>query len=308
MTLPAKLIQAERALGSRFHRGLVKLAGQLVLALVDMLRFTCMDNPLPALRNFEGLSAGANTWIKSQGSAHFQCYGRVQWFRDKTSDMKLCVEHEPRHAWLAEHAVTFYADDRSGLVREKVLSILAELPPTKLRKVEIAIDFAMVTPVDRAYVRRNGLFGKMKRDLKSANQEGDWWGTRQGRKRVVSYLKDTVAAHRVEFKLRGRFLKQHGIRNVLDFHKFALILPRHHILFARLEHQKLKARLNATGIATSEITKILGEVQRRGHDLSVSLDYLRQVVGLKNVRRLLVPLKTNALVLKAFKKFAADWR
>jgi Flp pilus assembly protein TadD len=191
----------------------------------------------------------------------------VQWFKGKTSDMKVCVEHVPSHGWLPEYAVTFFADDRSGLVREKILSVLEVMPPAALRKVEIAIDFAMVTPVDRNYVVRHGIFGKSKRDQKAVNADGDWWGSRRGGKRVVSYRKDAVAAQRLEFKFRGRFLKQHGISDVLNFGTFAQVLPGHHIHFAHLDEQKLITRLSSIGMTATEEARVLRAVQARNDDL-----------------------------------------
>jgi hypothetical protein len=269
----------------------------------------CLYGPkhISALRHLPGFAAKSNTWIKRRGSEHFQAYGRAQWFIDHKSGLKASVEYEPKEPWLAAYAITFYADDRSGLVRDRVLSILAELPPAELKKVEVAVDFAMTTPVDRNYVKRYGLFGKSKRDRKGVNTAGDWWGSRRGGKRVVSYLKHVIAAQRIEFKVRGRFFKQYGIRDILDFAKFTEILPRRHLLFARLDERKLITRLSIMGINARERLRILRDVRQRSGDLGAALDYLRQVVGVKNVRRLLVPLKTNTLVLEAFKRFAAEW-
>lgn len=303
----SRTLEVLRRLEQLFHQGFKLPARCVVLVLIDVLRFTCNENPLPALRDIPGLQGRSNSWIKRRGSEHFQVYGRAQWFIDHKSGLKASVEYEPKEPWLAAYAITFYADDRSGLVRDRVLSILAELPPAELKKVEVAVDFAMTTPVDRNYVKRYGLFGKSKRDRKGVNTAGDWWGSRRGGKRVVSYLKDVIAAQRIEFKVRGRFFKQYGIRDILDFAKFAEILPRRHLLFARLDERKLITRLSIMGINAREKLRILREVRQRSGDLCAALDYLRQVVGVKNVRRLLVPLKTNTLVLEAFKRFAAEW-
>jgi hypothetical protein len=156
------------------------------------------------------------------------------------------------------------------------------------------------------FVRGHGVFGKSQRDLSVKNPACDWWGSKKGGKRVKSYRKDVIAAHRVEFRMRRRFLEPHGINDLFDFSEFVDLLPGHHIHFARLDKQKLATRLQRTK-NTTEVLSILKQVDALDGDLTAQLKLLRQGAGLNNVRRFLKPVGLNAVVLRALKKWAAQW-
>jgi hypothetical protein len=201
--------------------------------------------------------------------------------------------------------VTLIADDRTGLLPQEVLAILEVMPATRLTMVELAIDFSVVTHVTRDFVLRFGVFGKSRRDLSSDNLMGDWWGARKGGKRIKSYFKNQIFGHRVEFLLKSRFLRHYGIRDIFDFSRFKDLLPQNHILFARLDEPRLIARLRDAGFSGARTIDILRRVART--DLCTALTYLRRKVGIKNSRRLLVPLRANTLVMKALRKLMAEW-
>jgi hypothetical protein len=221
--------------------------------------------------------------------------------------MEICLESKRQEAWLPKYRISFYADDRTGLLATVVLSVLELLPRLSLTFCEFALDFSPLSNVGRQYVLARTVFGKSQRDLATINLTADWWGSRLGAKRIVSYFKDLIWGHRVEFKLRSRFLRHYGIRDVLDFPKLLEILPRRHILFARLDEGRLKKQLRNGGFSTASIAAICQTARQKETDLSATLSYLRRVIGLKNVRRLLVPLATNKLVRQAVEKFAEQW-
>jgi len=277
------------------------------MAILDRLRFVCDADPVPALRVLPGFHPGRSVFPRRQNPAWFRPYGHGQWFHAEKSRMQFYIESDRTEGWLAPYSVTLIADDRTGLLPEEVLAILEVMPTARLTMVELAIDFSPVTNVTRGFVRRFGVFGKSGRDLSGDNPMGDWWGSKKGGKRIKSYFKDQVFGHRVEFLLRSRFLRHYRIRDVFDFRRFIELLPRHHILFARLDEQRLIARLRGAGFSSARTIRILRRVAERRRDLCAALTYLRRRIGIKNSRRLLVPLHTNKLVLQALQEWATMW-
>jgi hypothetical protein len=303
MRLTAKMRAARESLARRFHPGIS--SGRECVVILDRLRFLCDENPTEALRGLRGFRSLQGHRINRTGPESFQPYGRVHWFRRKGSAMKFCVDSERLEEFLAPYRVTLYADDRTGLLPGEVLSILQVMPGVKLTMVELAFDFSPISPVTRAFVRRHAVFGKSQRDLSASNPAGDWWGTRKGSKRVKSYYKREVCAQRVEFELHSRFLRHSS--DVFDFARLAELLARGHVLFARLDDQKLAHRLRNSRLRASKTLQILRSLGDRERDLWVALRYLRRTVGLKNVRRLLVTLPVNRLIREALEAWAAKW-
>lgn len=293
-----------RTISRKFHSGIFGAA--LCVAILDVLRFSCENNPLPALRKHSDLRCRSCRRIKSI-PGKFLAYSLVYWFEHVGSGMKICLESKRQQPWLAKYRISFYADDRTGLLRTIVLSVLELLPRLTLSFCEIALDFSPLSNVGRRYVLARAVFGKSRRDLAAVNPMADWWGSRLAAKRIVSYSKDSIWGHRVEFKLRSRFLLHYGIHDVLDLPKLLEILPHHHILFARLDEDRLERGLRNSGLNAASITTICETTRQKEADLSAVLSYLRRIVGLKNVRRLLVPLATNRLVRHAVKRFAEQW-
>jgi hypothetical protein len=305
--LKTALTPKQRAVRKTIARKFHSDAGKDCMAILDRLRFVCDEDPVPALRVLPGFRPGRSVFPRRQNSEWFQPYGHGQWFRAEKSRMQFYVESDRTEGWLAPYSVTLIADDRTGLLPEEVFAILEVMPTARLTMVELAIDFSPLTNVTCDFVLRHGVFGKSGRDLSSDNPMGDWWGTKKGGKRIKSYFKDQVFGHRVEFLLRSRFLRHYGIRDVFDFRRFKDLLPRHHILFARLDEQRLIARLGGTGFSSARTKGILRRVAERRRDLCPALTYLRRRIGIKNSRRLLVPLHTNKLVLQALQEWATMW-
>lgn len=288
----------------KFHAGHFKYA--LCAALLDVLRFVFEHNPLPALQTNHHFR-GTGTRLVRGMPDKFLAYRRVHWFQDKLSDMKACVESERQGTWLPNYRLTFYADDCMGLDGKAVLAILRTMPSSRLTFCEFALDFSVLSGIDRSRVLSSAVFGKSQRDLNSTNPTGDWWGARRGPKRVVSYYKDSVWAHRVEFKLQKQFLRRNGIHNLFDLVKLAKILPRHHILLGRLDNNLLEKRLRRQGYSSMQVAAAFKQIEKRETDLSRTLRFLRRSLGIANTRRLLIPTKANQLVRYAIAQFVTGW-
>ena len=299
-----RMLAASAALARRFHEG----ADTLCMAILDMLVFLCAESPSEALRTHPDFLAGKSTYPKRKNAEAFLAYAHKQWFHHKSSKMRVLVEDKPTKGWLAPYRVTFYADDLTGLLPDQVFGLLEVLPLTRLILVELALDFSPLSTVDRTFVRWHGYFGRSQRDRFTKNEEGDWWGARNGGKRVKSYLKSgEECGHRVEFRVRRRFLENYGVTDIYDFRRFVDILPHRHIRFAQFDQQRLRNHLAKKGFNAARTRKTLQQVAEMGADLSATLKYLRDDVGLHNVTRFLVPLPENQLVTEALSKWAASW-
>ncbi len=304
MKMTPKMRAAKKALRRRFHGGVNP--GQDCVVILDLLRYTMEENPIPSFMGLPGFQSLQNTRIKQPPHDEFQGYGRAHWFKRFGCEMKFCVELEPREPWLAPFSVTMFADDNKGLLPEEVFALRELMLGAKLTVAEVAIDFSLVTEVNRGFVRRHGVFGKSRRDISNKNPKGDWWGAKGSGKRLKSYQKDVNASHRLEFRMRRRFMEPNGIDDVFDFPKFVDLLPGHHILFARLDEKKLERQLRRTRTVT-ETARISKQVSATKGGLTEQLAYLRQQAGLKNTRRLLEPLRINGAIRDAFNAWGALW-
>jgi hypothetical protein len=134
---------ARKALAERFHAGFG--TGKECVVILDMLRYTMTENPIPAFKGLPGFRSLQSTWIKRPKAEEFQGYGRAHWFQRIGSGMKFCVESEPREPWLAPYSVTLFADDKTGLLPGEVFPIRELMSGAKLTVVEVAVDFPLVT-------------------------------------------------------------------------------------------------------------------------------------------------------------------
>ncbi|HXP78853.1 MAG TPA: hypothetical protein VN976_03025 [Verrucomicrobiae bacterium] len=304
MKLKPKMLAAKKMLRRRFHGGVNP--GPECAVILDLLRYTMKENPIPAFMELPGFQSLQNTKIKRPPLDEFQGYGRAHWFKRYGSEMKFCVELEPREPYLAPYSVSLFADDNTGLLPEEVLALRELMPGAKLTLAEVAIDFVLAGKVNRAFVRRHGVFGKSRRDISNRNPQVDRWGTKKSGKCIKSYEKFGNAAYRVEARMRRRFMEPAGIVDVYDFPKFGDLLPGHHILFAQIDESKLIRELWRTRTAT-ETVQIVKQVFALKGGLTEQLAYLRQHAGLKNTRRLLRPHRINRSIWDAFNAWGAQW-
>ena len=112
--------------------------------ILDLLRYTVEENPIPAFMGLPGIQSLQSTRIRQPPPGEFQGYGRGHWFKRYGSEMKFCVASEPREPWLAGYSVTLFADDKTGLLPDEVFPIRELMPDAKLTLMEIAVDFALV--------------------------------------------------------------------------------------------------------------------------------------------------------------------
>jgi hypothetical protein len=304
MPMSDKMLYAQQRLRQRFHAGLHP--DHECIVILDVMRLSCHDNPTAAIAALPDFYSLGSHYVRSVNPQWFQPYRRVAWFKHQASGMKIRIESEPLLGSLAPYRVSIYADDQTGLRHQHVFSLLEIMPIATLTFMELAFDFCLTTDVTRKYVRRHGIFGKSWRMVDN-NPVRDRWGSAKGTKIAKSYYKGDNASHRVELVFRQRYLRPHKIRDPFDFGRFVQLLPKHHIHFARLDKTKLLHALKNRGLADDDQRRVLCRVTELEADLSVTLRYLRGAVGLKNVRRLLVPLAINKQVREGLEVWAAQW-
>jgi hypothetical protein len=159
--------------------------------------------------------------------------------------------------------------------------------------------------MNRSFVRRCCLFGKAR--PRPSVKATDYWGSRKGIKRVQIYFKKEINRLRIELDLRPKFLRKYSIEGPEDFHNLVAILPRRHILFAKLNKQKLCRQLRNMELPQEQRIAVFREVQLKESDLWMTLRYLRSVVGMKNTQRILVPIRANKVARQALEEWAAKW-
>lgn len=270
---------------------------------LDRVLLFCDEDPSHQLMGVPRFKSQASHFVTPYKDRRFQPYGRVQWFEDKQSTMKFLVESKRREGWLPAYRVTLFADDRTGLLPEQLFAVLEVIPRFKVSTIELAFDFPPW--ISRRLLTQRVLFGKS-RPTRSV-ETTRYWGSRKGSKYVRLYHKEEIDKYRVELELHAKFLKTFQIRDTFDFHKFCELLPVRHIYYARFDVEKLIALLRSMEMSYGEIWKILKDIALLEDDVWPTLNYLRLEVGLKNARRLLVPLKTNRLIREALKNWAAVW-
>jgi hypothetical protein len=183
---PHKMVSAGTGRSGKAHgSGPTQAPG--CVAKLDRLQGYCRLDPTPALRGTPGFKSGQAHRIRPPADGRFQAFSRVQWFERGTSGMKFLIESERREAWLPPYRLTFYADDRTGLLPDEVFVVLEVLPDFRLTMMELAFDFAS-EQLDRRFVREHALFGKSR--PVAPRGETDYWGTRRGSKRVQAYVKE----------------------------------------------------------------------------------------------------------------------
>jgi hypothetical protein len=160
-TFKPKLRAAREALERRFHGGV----NTMCIVILDVLVFVCIENPSDAVRHHPDYHARRSFYPQLSTTANSpRAYARIQWFKHKSSQMRVLVESERVKPYLAPYRVTLYADDLTGLLPAQVLGLLEVMPAARLILLELAFDFSLLSHVDRTFVRRHGRFGKSQRD------------------------------------------------------------------------------------------------------------------------------------------------
>ena len=270
---------------------------------IDRVVATASDLSLDALAAISGYE------IKKPRSLWHKSYRTATPIRGPRSIREVIVESDPAKPFYPRYRVVIEPRDVSGLEAQALASILERLTNPKIQLVEVAFDFPFESIVDTEFVERYGAFGKSGPHSVGQIPAYDSWGSRKGSKFVKSYYKPEISGHRVELEFHAPDLQRYGIADVFQFPKFAKLIPEHHIFFGRIDHPALLRRLVGEEYPEDQVREIRRKVKNLEWNLCAALNYLRKDVGLKNVRRILVPLDDmNRVVREALSKWGAEWR
>jgi hypothetical protein len=90
-------------------------------------------------------------------------YARCREYRSTSNATKIFWQYERRCPWLKPWKITLIADDRFGLSAADVWNVVRNCRSYQILIVELAFDFSTPSPVNTAFVRRHGVFGKSRR-------------------------------------------------------------------------------------------------------------------------------------------------
>jgi len=252
------------------------------VALLHRLEFTAPQIAEDQILGIKGFHRRGKRLIKRKRAASFLSHRRLTKFVTDGSIREMTVLSEPRYPHIAGCKMTMLARGKSRLQPTDVMAVLELIPQTKIVRMELAFDFGFGSGVDGAWVRAHALFGKSRRNWAASLRCWDSWGTRKGAKYVRSYFEKGMAAHRVELQLNPKFLRQHGIGEIFDFHRLLKVLPRAHIEFFDFDLKEACHQLRLRGKWGREFYRIVERVEENTGEIYKQCRVLRKRGGLKN--------------------------
>jgi hypothetical protein len=249
----------------------------------------------------EGFSVLQDFRARPQGK--IPTYARVRKLRSETTSCAIVVHHKPQQPWLPPCTVTAIGDDKLGITPDEVKRVAAQFRNCKLSLVELALDFDPSTGVDREFVLRHGTFGKTRLRVDRGGPENLRYGSRSSPKLVRCYQKNSLGAFRIELELHSALLRKTGVTKVQDLYLIASKLFPKHVRMVGVRWNKLEAHLQRR-FGNSGRT-VLAETRRIRDAVSLR-DAMRFLSGkgVANPWRFLRPLRLNALVKSALRRWA----
>jgi len=219
---------------------------------------------------------------------------------------QVVIESKPKEPYSPHCRTTVIPRDRLGLAPDNLSTLLAQLSQPKLQLVEVALDFPVRSVVDINLVEQQGVFGKSRARRVGRFPTYASWGGHAGSKLVKAYVREWL---RLELEFHGRDLRHNHIDAVVDFPKFAQIIPGQHLFFGRIDENRLLPALRRNNLSAAEISAIRKRISELQWSLVHMLDFLRKEVGLRNTRRLLEPNRQlNRIVREALDAWALNWQ
>jgi hypothetical protein len=132
----------------------------VVRVLLDRFQVTS-EAPKPKPPRILGFDVVWDHWVKPQ--TDIPTYARCRKYRSRTNDTKIFWQYQRRCPWLKPWKISLIADDRYGLTAGEVWTVIRQCKSYRILIVELAVDFSVPPPVNTAFVRRYGVFGKSRR-------------------------------------------------------------------------------------------------------------------------------------------------
>ena len=254
-------------------------------------------NRLPEI---PGFSVERDTLVRRQTS--IKTYRRVRTLRNHKTGTAVFIQYHPAAPWLAPLKITIVTEAQQGLSRSELSRVTAAFERFRFLLLEFAIDFAPDSGIGRAFVLLHALFGRS--ELQPANQHATIrFGTRKSEIMARVYAKP--GRFRAEIEAHSRWLLSRNVSNLEDLARLpALLLPKH-LAFFNVNYQRLHAHLSRKDQSSAD--RIVAQCREHATLLHGLLKFMREDVGLKNVRRFLQPLPLNEGIKRAAFEWAEEW-
>jgi hypothetical protein len=230
-------------------------------------------------------------------------YPRVRNFKNPKTGTVIYAQYWAAPPWLEPVKLTVVGDDSKGLQRAELETVCRQFRWTRLLTVELAIDFAEASGVDRSFVLRHGLFGKS-RLVGGRFFEDLRYGTRHSDTMVRAYKKPETESYRVEVELHSPWLRRHGITQLRDLSKLPQLLCFSRINFVAIDWDALADHLRRKRYPASA----LNAARSQAYSIHRALSLLRGEMGLVNVRQFFRPLRINAVIKGQLEDWSNRWR
>jgi hypothetical protein len=270
---------------------------------LDRLQFICAEFP-ELLWELLGqdFKTEYDRWVRPRKGKE-PTYARVRRHRSRYSDALLDVEYSRCHGWLPQLKCTAVADDRTGITYKDLLHVLTRFNNALFTMAEVALDFRPRSGVDRAFVKRHGVFGKSRFWVDKRFPQTLYYGTRKAEKLVRCYRKPP---YRVELELHSRWMRKWRIDDEIEelIQHIADDLCRAHVRFVQFDWRALAAHLSRLGVHSERILK---EAEARARSIHELVEYLKGSVRLHNPHRFLKDLEINGAIQKALRRWASTF-
>lgn len=278
-----------------------KPQGEICKARLDRAQIVAdmRGNGLPEIPGFD---VCRDSFVRPQTS--IITYRRVRNYKNSKTKTTVDIQYQRVPPWLRAIKMTVIGDDLMGLRRCELEEICKAYKAPRVLTVELAIDFYATSGVDRAFVLEHAIFGRSGqvggRLYKSLR-----YGTRHSQTMVRTYEKPEISSYRIEIELHSGWLRKQGLRNLTDLSELPVLLSPGRFQFVEIDWDLLAVHVSRKGL---DADNLVGQAQSRAYSIQRALEFLRNEVGLQNVRRFLRPLQMNRTVRQALRTWAESWR
>lgn len=232
----------------------------------------------------------------------FAAYSRTRQMSDDASGIRLFANHKPMRRGLPSVRVAIVPDDRMGLDRSQLQSIIDALEPCEIRIVEMALDFANPTSVDADFIRRSCKFGKSRLRPNKNFPHAAWLGAPKSHAFLRAYPKPEIDGFRVEIQFNREALAQGGVLTPNDFPKLVAVISQK-LGFFEFDWNALTRFARKHLRHCDRILRLAGQ---RRTNLSDLLRFLRSMT-IANPGRFLTSLSINEDVKSALRRWNRGW-
>ena len=255
-------------------------------------------NELPSI---PGFTVCRDRFVRQQ--TKIRTYDRGRTLKNAETDRRIYLQHQCKPPWLEPVKLTVVPARSKGLKRGELEAIFGRFKCPHFLTVELALDFAEDSQVDRSFVLRHGLFGRSR--PVGGRHFGDLrYGTRHSDTMVRAYERPETASYRVEIEMHSAWLRRYGITQPRDLSKLPPLLCFRRIRFVAIDWDALAGHLQRKGHPDSALNR----ARSLAYSLHRALSLLRSEIGLVNVHRFLRPLPINAVIEGELEDWANRWR